>query len=254
MKQKKVKSNRKWVVIFMVLMIAPFVAKSQQFDVGVRGGYTGIALYNSDLVKVSDMQTGFSAGAYGAYELGPITLSLDILYSRMRTTELAPEFLYSVENSLPGNDVVVNTAPIFNTLELPLLANYYFYKGDKMSLRASAGPVFNFNLKNLSRNTYINVFDNGVAGEVEKEGINSKIKMFEIGACVGLGSDFDAGDFVYSVDLRYQMGFSEITDEVESKVLLNNDLTRHGLFFLVGVGYRLGFRSGDGGSISIGEE
>ena len=197
-------------------------AAAAPWTLGFKGGLSVAELGGDDVVAdATDTRNGVAAGAFAQLELSRyFAMRLEGLYHQKGAS--AEEF---------GLDVGLN----LDYIEFPLLLVGQLPVGQSATLSAFAGPVMGFN---ANADAELSVLFIGVS-----EDIGEYIAPFEFGMAFGLGSAFDAGSAVISLDARYQLGMTSIDDGFADSVLgipVEVDVNNQGWLFLAGVGFPLG--------------
>lgn len=205
---------RKFVALFAAIFAFGLVgaqqAEAQQNMVGVKGGFISSEL-SGDFTDV-DSRTGFGFGAFLQVMVAP-------------NFSIQPEALYlSKGASEEDGDGEVKV----NYLQVPVLVQYHL-PTPGVSPRLFAGPSIAFE-------TGCDVEDNDVSASCEEdEFLNTKSADF--GLVFGAGVDIPAGGVVVTLDGRYDMGVTNLSDEAEE---VDFDVKNRSWEFFAGVGFPFG--------------
>ncbi len=155
-------------------------AQAQEVEFGIKAG----ALYNmpsyeNKAVSNSDSKFGFQAGVF-VRTTEKLYVEGELAFSTFKTA-------YTFEGK--------KFDPTFYQLNLPLQIGYRVVDTDKMVLRTSIGPQFNYNLKANSAN-----------GKVDYKKLNYD-------GFINIGTDVDK----FSIDLRYNHAINKTSKELDSR-------------------------------------
>lgn len=204
---------RKFVALFAAIFAFGLVgaqqAEAQQNMVGVKGGFISSEL-SGDFADV-DSRTGFGFGAFLQVMVAP-------------NFSIQPEALYlSKGASESGGDGEVKV----NYIQVPVLVQYHF-PTPGVSPRVFAGPSIAFE-------TACDIEEDDVSASCEDELVNTKSADF--GLVFGAGVDIPAGGVVVTLDGRYDMGVTNVSDEPEA---VDFDIKNRSWEFFAGVGFPFG--------------
>lgn len=160
-------------------------AAAQQNMFGVKGGLVAAEL-DGDIEGLSS-RTGLGVGGFLQVMIGP-------------SFSVQPEALFLMKGASEddGGDGEVK----LNYLQVPVLVQYHL-SVPGVSPRVFAGPSLAFEVG-------CDVEEDGVAGSCEAEGFDTKSADF--GLVFGAGVDIPAGGVVVTLDGRYDLGVTDITD------------------------------------------
>lgn len=160
-------------------------AAAQQNMFGVKGGLVAAEL-DGDIEGLAT-RTGLGVGGFLQVMIGP-------------SFSVQPEalFLRKGASEDDGGDGEVKV----NYLQVPILVQYHV-SVPGVSPRVFAGPSLAFEVG-------CDVEEDGVAGSCEAEGFDTKSADF--GLVFGAGVDIPAGGVVVTLDGRYDLGVTDITD------------------------------------------
>jgi hypothetical protein len=155
-------------------------AQAQEVEFGIKAG----ALYNmpsygNKAVSNSDSKFGFQAGVF--------VRTTEKLYVEGELAFSSFKSAYTFENK--------KFDPTFYQVNLPLQVGYRVVDTDKLVLRTSLGPQFNYNLKANSAN-----------GKVDYKKLNYD-------GFINIGTDVDQ----FSIDLRYNHAINKTSNELDSR-------------------------------------
>lgn len=204
---------RKFVAVFAAMFAFGLggvqQAEAQQNMVGVKGGFISSEL-SGDFADV-ESRTGFGFGAFLQVMVGP-------------NFSIQPEALYlSKGASEEGGDGEVKA----NYLQVPVLVQYHL-PTPGVSPRLFAGPSIAFE-------TGCDVEEGGISTSCEDALINTKSADF--GLVFGAGVDIPAGGVVVTLDGRYDMGVTNLSDEAEE---VDVEVKNRAWEFFAGVGFPFG--------------
>ena len=205
---------RKFIVMFAAMFAFGFAgvqhAEAQQNMVGVKGGFIAAEL-SGDLEDDLASRTGFGFGAFLQVMVGP-------------NLSIQPEALYlSKGASEDGGDLEVKV----NYLQIPILVQYHL-PTPGVSPRIFAGPTIAFEVG-------CDLEDGTFSASCEDEEVNTKSADF--GLVFGAGIDVPAGGVVVTLDGRYDMGVTNIAEEVEGS---DFEIKNRAWEFFAGVGFPFG--------------
>ena len=168
----------------------------QKVNIGIKGGVNLTNVNTENSVKL-DEKVGFNVGLLGHVHL-------------TRELALQPEIVYSLQGAkFPNVDRKLNLGYI----NVPVLVQYMFDNG----FRLQAGPQVGFL---ISAKDKINS---------SSADIKSNYKSVDFGLSAGIGYVHPASGF--GVDLRYNLGLSDITKTTTSKA--TNRVGQLGVFYLI---------------------
>lgn len=205
---------RKCVIMLGALFAFGFAgvqqAAAQQNMVGVKGGFVAAEL-SGDLEDALSSRTGLGFGAFLQVMVGP-------------NWSIQPEALYLAKGaSEDGGDGEVKV----NYLQIPVLVQYHL-PTPGVSPRLFAGPSLAFELG-------CDIEEDGDSASCDDLGISTKSADF--GVVFGAGVDIPAGGVVVTLDGRYDLGVTNISDEAEEFEI---DIKNRAWEFFAGVGFPFG--------------
>ncbi|MEO1050706.1 MAG: porin family protein [Bacteroidota bacterium] len=188
---------KKLMLIALFSAFIVFESNAQAgFRVGVKGGLN-FADFNTDLNTSS--RTGYHAGAFATIKIAKIAIQ--------------PELIFSSQGSQLE---IGNLDATFNYVNIPVMLKFYLIAG----LNLQAGPQFGF-LTSARQDLDLG---NGV-----REDVSEFYKSSDVS--IGLGAGWDL-PFGLTVDARYNLGVSEISDSEAVEAAKNQ-------VFQVSLGYRI---------------
>lgn len=196
--------NRKTIlscVVFFAMMLSKmaFAQDQPRIQIGIKGG-SSLNKLNMDLADLDDKYAlGLHAGGMARVNFGSAYIQGEALFSK-RKAALKPQG--QTETKLK-----------WNAIDIPVMVGYKIIQQQDMNLRVFAGAVYNYTLN-----------DNLSPLKAIKEGVKHFDKS-NVQFTGGLGVDIQK----FSVDLRYERGFSDLSAAFKSKPQA----------FSIGVGYFL---------------
>lgn len=181
--------------LFAVLFLSG-AANAQHANIGIKGGVNAYTIKGDNSASFDfDTKTSFHLGLIGHIHIA-------------NQFALQPELVYSVQGAQSGQDVKVN----LNYINVPVMFQYMFDNG----FRLQAGPQLGFlaSAKSKVNNNQIDVKD-------DFEGMDLGL---------GLGASYVNPATNFGVDLRYNIGLSNI-NKAGSTNYYNRGL-QAGVFYL----------------------
>lgn len=208
---------------FFAVVLAMVLASSAmaQLSVGPRAAVNfSNAAFDSEGVN-SGNRLGFAFGA--AAEIGV-----------SERFAIQPELLFSqsgfiLKDEFELSDELVDLDVRYNYLQIPLLAKLKFGSGAAV-FNLFAGPHVGFGLGDITLKTK-------VMGEKETETQSwedTGYTKFDFGVTGGIGVSFPVGQGKLGLDLRYQLGLSNLSDDGDDKV--SNRNLQAGVSYLIPIG------------------
>ena len=184
-------------------------AEAQQNMVGVKGGFIAAEL-SGDLENDFASRSGFGFGAFLQVMVGP-------------SFSIQPEALYLAKGgSEDGGDEVK-----VNYLQIPVLVQYHL-PAAVVSPRIFAGPSIAFE-------TGCDIEVGSVSDSCGAFDVDTKSADF--GLVFGAGVDIPAGGVVVTLDGRYDLGVTNVAEEVEGSEF---EIKNRAWEFFAGVGFPFG--------------
>jgi len=153
---------------------------------GIKGG-TNFTKTSTESSLEGKYGFGYQAGVMARVDIGSLYVQGETLFGKRKT---------SYEAKDTGSAKLT-----WNTIDVPVVIGYKFFKTDDFNVRAFAGGVYSFAFNNKSS-----------ISESVHEGFN-KFDKSNIGITGGIGVDYKN----FTVDLRYENGLSNISKEFKSK-------------------------------------
>lgn len=181
--------------LLFLLMAAPQL-RAQNIDLGIKGG-VNIANISTNISEFGDNQskTGFVGGVYSSFRFGSGTFALQ------------PEILYS-QKGFKTEILSIDNKLKVNYIEVPVLFKANIRAGDVVRPALYAGPVFSFE-------TGCD-FQVGDLPSVDCDtGDALSRNKTDIGIDFGGNLDFMLGSVVLVLDVRYQLGLTNLNDDEE---------------------------------------
>lgn len=150
-----------------------------------------------------DRRSGFMIGGFALIDLaGPIDLQPELLYVQKGAKS-------EIEFSFGGQTHTSTTTLKLDYLQVPLLAKFQLPVTGPMSPNLLAGPNLGFNISATT--------ESEAGGESESEDIDG-ISGTDFGFTIGGGIDFGLAGNSATIDLRYELGLSDLPDEGEASI------------------------------------
>jgi hypothetical protein len=172
------------VCLSLVVLIAG-VSLGMAIDLsyGVKGGVGFANFVGDDVPSSNDSRLGFSAGAFGEFEL-------------INMVKLQPELLFSLKGS-KADPFTYN----YYYIDVPVLVKFYPPIAVPVAkLNAFAGPYAGVNI-------IAKLKDNGTTTDVKDD-----VKLLDFGLVIGAGADIKK----FTVDARYAFGLTKIAENDDS--------------------------------------
>ena len=187
-----------YAMVAVAAILITGTATAQKVNIGVKAGANFYNVKEDNGLKY-DTKTGLHLGLLGHIHLAP-------------QLALQPEIVYSSQGAklTSGNDKVKLNLDYIN---VPVLVQYMFDNG----FRLQAGPQVGFLVSAKAEN-------NGV-----KTDIKSSLKTVDFGIGAGVGYVHPPSGF--GVDLRYNLGLSNINEDKTDNKLTNRGV-QLGVFYL----------------------
>jgi len=205
------------LTLLLVLSLAGLSASPAfgQLDIkpGVRGGGNFATLGGDDAELVFalggqeqeipiDRRTGFMVGGYALIDFaGPFALHPELLYVQ-KGAQVETEF------SFQGQTETVTSTLQLSYLELPVLAKFQVPLGGPVSPNVFAGPSVGFNVGSSQ--------ETETGGQSESADV--EVSGTEFGLTLGAGIGFKLGVGTANVDVRYNLGLSNLPSEGDASV------------------------------------
>jgi opacity protein-like surface antigen len=142
---------RKLLLILVITLFGSVLVAQPVFNLGLKGGLTNSDFSLSREQYNSESILNYHIGAFGRVGWGRVFLQPELYFSAR-----GGEFNFD----LSGNPVDAATKFDYTTVDVPLLAGVYLYKGDFIKVRAMGGPLFSFvTARDVDRETRFGVDD-----------------------------------------------------------------------------------------------
>lgn len=213
-----------FIGIFLIFLLsAPKFIRAQGLGLELGGSVNGF--FSTIAVNYSDfygLKAGYSAGLFVKYNVADVFgVSIGANYSQRGASDVNPYLVYSVYSPLVDTRNKMNF--IFNSVELPLLFHVYFADLGAMKLKALVGGTVDF-----SQNALSVTYHDYQPVEYLKlpyktvDDISNRIKGTSFGSILGMGVEVDASPIVFSANLVYEMGLSNMNNIVANPYFYNN--------------------------------
>ena len=220
----------------IMLAVGMTSVANAQFSLGAKVGMNMANVSGSDKPDDAKMKMRMAFGAVANYALSDLfSLQAEVNYDGKGFgikdySETSEGITFDYENMRSAN----------NYLTIPILAKATF--GNSTRFFAMAGPYFGFLMSAKFKGDY-SISSNMYPELNESDDVNEDIKDsytgFDFGMTIGGGAIFPINDMLdFTADVRYNMGFSNIADD--------NDTKLHNSVFGInaGVVYKLNTNSG----------
>lgn len=188
--------------LLALLGIAVLAVKAQSpVSLGIKAGYASSKISTNVSDIKTDIKNGFVAGAFVRFKLKKWYLQPEAYFAAK-----GGELSYDMSQIDPNSPQTAITQKVnLQTIDVPVLLGYKLIDPPMMNLRIHGGPV-----ASLVLNKDISITTDGVdtpSGDFEET-----LKDAIWGAQVGAGVDF----LVFTLDVRYEFGLSNIYDKPEN--------------------------------------
>lgn len=225
--------------IFLVVFLYSFGGLYAQgfiegrLTVGAKGSFSYSTISQPDQ-GWSNLLSGGSTGIYIDFKaLDQLGVTVEGLFNfRKGAGDVDLTLVYNPQN--PYIDERMTSADFwFQTIEVPILANFYLNTGSGIEFKAFAGPSFDFFLKGQSvRHMEFTETDGTLHKYSDENDITERINYWDIGAVAGIGVGMDISFINVTFDLRYRMGLKGINNVADSP-----DFYGRNFMATIGVGY-----------------
>ncbi len=166
--------------------------------------------YNSPLIDLNATASttlGVVVGAEGAYQVTDrFAVSAGLIYSQQ-----GAERGSSVEMEIGEKSKFEDNSKLaLGYLNVPILANFYVYKG--LAVKAGIQPGFLLSAKNENDLTYTGAFATSNSDNTKSVDVKDICNKFDFSIPVGVSYDFPCG---IVLDLRYNIGLTKIGKDME---------------------------------------
>ena len=212
-------------VLLASAMIMMSMFSFAQLGLGIKGAVT-MSNFTTDLSDIEEAaKTGFQFGGFvrigDKWHLQP-----EIYFTAKNGQFNYDDILVDPDNPINSITEKVNYNVTLNTVDVPVLIGYKLIDPPLMNIRLQAGPVASMV---TSKKFKIDV--DGVEQEVPDDA-GDIYKDLNWGLQVGAGVDF----LIFTVDLRYELGLSNIYDKPEGAT---EDQTFKNNVFFLSVGWKI---------------
>lgn len=187
--------------VLMCSLTAFAQSKEGTFSIQPKAGINISNLSNKDNAKV---KVGFTAGAEAEYQLTKqLSLSAGALFS-MQGAKSTTVFREVDNTTKEIREVDIKNTMEFDSINVPILANYYIIEG--LAVKLGIQPGFNIVAKRKRTD--------GV-DKVSKNLSDLGVDVRKVDISIPIGVSYEFNDFV--VDARFNLGLTEVADLVKSK-------------------------------------
>lgn len=238
-------NSRNWHMYFYVGLLFLFAfsfnthaQEQSKLSFGARGGLASGSFTTINKVSIGSSQPGYQVGAFASFNIKSyLSVSLEVLFSNTGAVNIDPEYFYSAENDALKNPII-NSSIITNQLSIPILISYNIVDAvDGVSPRVYLGGDYSFNMKTNSLNTSLNKFNGDIIYTNEFSDMGNRVASSDYGAIIGAGLDIGSEKIIYTFDLRYRIGLSDINETTSSYI--NSEIKRDVFSIMLGVTYKL---------------
>jgi len=212
--------------------------EQSKLSFGARGGLASGSFTTINKVSIGSSQPGYQVGAFASFNIKSyLSVSLEVLFSNTGAVNIDPEYFYSAENDALKNPII-NSSIITNQLSIPILISYNIVDAVAgVSPRVYLGGDYSFNMKTNSLNTSLNKFNGDIIYTNEFSDMGNRVASSDYGAIIGAGLDIGSEKIIYTFDLRYRIGLSDINETTSSYI--NSEIKRDVFSIMLGVTYKL---------------
>ena len=209
--------------------------------IGVKGGLNLASVYGDDASFSEDgiefepgFRMGFNAGAFAEIPFSPqFGLEVGLFF-----TQQGAKYDESVTNTIEGQEVVFDFESNLNLnyLSVPILAEFYIPLNSTGNFQIFAGPEIFYFLSGdqdydlVAKSNGQEVYSESEGSDIDSDDANT----ITVNITGGVGFNFQAGNGVFSLDVRYLMGLMNAPDSDADGEIKNN-----GFQFRVGYGFFL---------------
>jgi len=189
-----------------------------QVNFGIKGGFT-MSTLSPDLSDVENaLQAGYQGGAF--VRIGD-------------KWHIQPEVYFTLKQGELSYDIMDGTSSIkqnikLNTIDVPVLVGWKFLDPPLFNLRLQAGPVASF-----VSSTSFDLKVDGVEMNTPDD-FQESFNDLNWGLQVGAGVDF----LMFTVDLRYELGLSDLNEDLENPIEGVPTTFKSNVFF-ISVGWKI---------------
>jgi len=209
----------------IVLTVGLMTTATAQLSIGPRVAVNFSNIAFSDADEDVDTKNLFGVAFGAAAEIGindMFAIQPELLYSQHG---------FSLEDSLLGETIKLDFRP--NYLQIPLLVKLKF-GSEPLMVNVLAGPHVGFGIGDITATTTF-------LGEEDKDTSSwedAGFSKFDFGITGGVGVSFAAGPGNLGLDIRYQLGLSNIGEDTDDDEKASNRNFQVGLSYLIPIGGR----------------
>jgi len=197
---------RKTLLTLVVLLAIGFTA-SAQLDFGIKLGTTMSDMkmdFKEDVSNAKNsLRTSYQFGAFAAIGKKLYVQPEILIIGKGGTTDVDIPAPQGVANTF--NDVKYNTK--LTTIDIPVMLGYKFIDMEVFNLRAMAGPVASFTLKQ-DENLTVDGVEQSVAQVFGENGKDFDMKKAIWGIQAGVGVDV----MMFRLDVKYEWGLNNLSN------------------------------------------
>lgn len=212
--------KRAFVVLCAFLLLAAFMprpASAASIDLGVKGGFS-----------LSNLNWSGDGPEGGWSNLTKPIFGAFVAFNLSQTFAIQPElYLWQggaqIVDSFEGDTYKMQL--LFNYLHVPVLAKVRLIKEGKVRPILFAGPAFSF-LMTAKQKAWYNGSPKG------EEDVKEYLKSTDLSAVFGGGLEFHLNKIMLVLDVRYNLGFTNIDKESEDTTIKNK-----AIMIMAGIGF-----------------
>ncbi len=212
--------KRSVVALCAFLLLAAFMprpATAASIDLGVKGG-----------LALSNLRWTGEGPEEGWCNLTKPVFGVFAAFNLSQTFAIQPElYLWmagaQIEDSFEGDTFKMQF--LFNYLHIPVLAKVHLIKEGKVRPILFAGPAFSF-LMTAKQKAWYNGSPKG------EEDVKEYLKSTDLSAVFGGGLEFYLNKIMLVLDVRYNLGFTNIDKESEDTTIKNK-----AIMIMAGIGF-----------------
>jgi hypothetical protein len=200
-------------IIFSLSFIFISSLAFSQLGLGIKGAFT--------MSQLSTDIDDYTKAAKAGYQFGAFVRIGDKLH-------LQPEAYFTAKSGeLENGGGNVKQSFTFNTIDVPVLLGYKILDPPTFNIRLQAGPVASF-----VASKSISITNNGI--EKDATELEDSFKNVNWGLQMGAGVDF----LFLTVDIRYELGLSNMYDNPSNALAEDPDKYHNNVFF-ISVGWKI---------------
>ena len=205
-----------WLFFTLLLIATPAVGQHWEGSIKLGGAST---TFTGDLAAGTthwDRRTGIAAAAsFGLQLRYGFSPAVELAYTRMGAS--TPVIFLDIPATMRSDLTYLSSS---------LLLQYKLYTGGYVSPRVFAGPVFAYNASAL-----ITIEARDGLGVITEQ--DDSVESTDFGFSIGGGLDVELGSQMFTLELRYYMGQSDLTKP--NPELGESDLRNRGMIIMAGV-------------------